>query len=531
MIISDFTERSILNVFLSFILGTMIGLGLLYVVDSFLQHMTPDASVYLLHARTFVRNLNRFTLSHDSKGIILTFILAPMVRMFGPTMAAAASAQLFAYILALFFFYRLTRRYLELFPSLILGLIWLTSMFSPFVWGGNSRPEDFAAVMCIVALYGSLQDRTAWRVIGGGAASLCAFIKFSLMITPLGITVVSAVISSLKSSEGRELKKFSRSLLKNLALVFIGFFAVASVLILWIVIFDDPAGWYRQTIEWPFQYKGGGFKIATIVDVWKTFSGTRMVFLFFAAVAGAVFGYLKGQRRLSLLCMVFLILEFFRITMESTRWAYLFAVMISVLMISTSFLGIVKNKRLSLILPWFIPLFLMMNVQYKTFRQKLKALELRGFRSLPSPYEVLAERMRPYYQKGERIFIDSNDYQLILFLDAPAPPPILPLHYNLVSEEEKKDLLNQYKNHPPDWVVKKRMEKSGPGYRIIGDVDGPYHIYNAATDTTVNIINAEEVVECGKELSEQLPESEMYRLTVDIGYLQCWHLIKKSPLY
>ncbi|HZH49171.1 MAG TPA: hypothetical protein VFD86_05325, partial [Nitrospira sp.] len=40
-------------------------LAALSVVNSFIGHMTPDVSIYLLHARTFVETLNRFTLSWD----------------------------------------------------------------------------------------------------------------------------------------------------------------------------------------------------------------------------------------------------------------------------------------------------------------------------------------------------------------------------------------------------------------------------------------------------------------------------------
>jgi len=58
----------------------LTALAALSVVNSFIVHMTPDISIYLLQARTFVETLNRFTPSWDNKGILLTFLLAPVER-------------------------------------------------------------------------------------------------------------------------------------------------------------------------------------------------------------------------------------------------------------------------------------------------------------------------------------------------------------------------------------------------------------------------------------------------------------------
>jgi len=92
-------------------------LAALSVVNSFIGHMTPDISGYLLDTRTFVDTLNRFTLSWDSKGIMLMFLLALPVRIFGATMAAAALTQLCAHVAGLYFLFRVARSYADRWSS------------------------------------------------------------------------------------------------------------------------------------------------------------------------------------------------------------------------------------------------------------------------------------------------------------------------------------------------------------------------------------------------------------------------------
>src|SRR5262249_43818849 len=82
----------------------LAALASLSLVNSFIGHMTPDISVYLLQARSFVETLNR-GFSWENKGVMLTFFLAVPVRAFGPTMAAAALAQLYAYVRGILLFH------------------------------------------------------------------------------------------------------------------------------------------------------------------------------------------------------------------------------------------------------------------------------------------------------------------------------------------------------------------------------------------------------------------------------------------
>ncbi len=70
--------------------AVLILLALTSVTTSFFRHFTPDNSIYLLHARTFLETLNRFTYSFDSKGIMIVWFYVPAVLLLGPTVVAAA---------------------------------------------------------------------------------------------------------------------------------------------------------------------------------------------------------------------------------------------------------------------------------------------------------------------------------------------------------------------------------------------------------------------------------------------------------
>lgn len=119
-------------------------LTVLFVVNSFIGHLTPDISIYLCHTRTFLETLDRFTLLHDSMGIFLIWALVAPVWLLGATVPAAAKAQLIAYGVALFCIYRIMRSFTRRIPALFIGWLCIVTVYSHVIWGGNTRPEDFA---------------------------------------------------------------------------------------------------------------------------------------------------------------------------------------------------------------------------------------------------------------------------------------------------------------------------------------------------------------------------------------------------
>ena len=217
--------------------------------------MTPDISVYLLDTRTFVETLNRFTLSWDSKGIMLMFFLALPVRVFGATMAAAALTQLCAHVAGLCFLFRVARSYADRWSSALLVLLATCVIYSSYIWGGRVRPENFAFACCTGCLYAGLRAKPRWWIAGGAMTACCLFLKITLVFAP-GATLIAAAVadaSNEASALGEQQTLFLSTLARDLGWVLLGFAAVAGAALAWIVAFDDLAQCYRQTVEYPLQ--------------------------------------------------------------------------------------------------------------------------------------------------------------------------------------------------------------------------------------------------------------------------------------
>lgn len=198
--------------------GTLLAvLAALSGVNSFIGHMTPDISVYLPYARTFVETLNRFTLSWDSKGIMLMFVLALPVRVFGATMAAAALAQLCAYVAGLYFLFRVARSYADRWSSALLVLLATCVIYSSYIWGGRVRPEDFAFACCAGCLYAGLRAKPRWWIAGGAMTACCLFLKITLVFAP-GATLIAAAVadaSNQVSARGKQQTLFLSTLART----------------------------------------------------------------------------------------------------------------------------------------------------------------------------------------------------------------------------------------------------------------------------------------------------------------------------
>ena len=121
----------------------------------------------------------------------------------------------------------------------------------------------------------------------------------------------------------------------------------------------------------------------------------------------------------------------------------------------------------------------------------------------------------------------SNDYQLILMLDAPRPYPILPLHFQYVSTMEQNAIRSYYKSHPPQWVITRDPGHSAVAYHIKGEIDGAYHLYFPdirAKEVLSDSVYLLDDVKCGNTLDSVFSNEYDYKLTVDIGYAQAWRL-------
>ncbi len=502
-------------------------LALVCIVNSFAGHLTPDNSIYLLHARTFVGTLDRFTLSHDSKGIMLTLALAPAVLVFGPSMAAAASAQLVAYGIGVLCIYWLVRSYTSPVGAVIVALLSLCIIFSHLLWGGNARPEDFAFAYTAVAILAAFRRTPRWLAVGGAMTACCLFTKTSLVLAPGAVLIAGCVIlwartRCIGSANG---SLFAKRAARGLLWVGIGFALFAVAMLAWIARFDSLHGWFRQTIQWPSEYRslsvpGLRQMLATALLIRRA----NLDYLLALALPGLMIGWLKGPRRLSTLAAVALAAELFRVAVEGARWPYTLTVMVIPMLIGSSMFGLARNesRRLSF-LGWMVPLYCLIPVLLATAYAEGMAFRYRVFNRIPSPYEHLATVMRDAgYRPGDPVFVAGNDFQIILLLRAPRPYPVLPLHYHSVSQPEKSATRQYYKQHPPEWVVRKASRPKSGKLPIKGGVDYAYHVFFAAEDASVLADDPAEVR--GSGLSSELPESAEYRKVIDTGVLQVWRL-------
>ncbi len=502
-------------------------LALLCIVNSFAKHLTPDNSIYLLHARTFVQTLDRFSLSHDSKGILLTLVLAPCVWIFGATMAAAASAQLVAYGVGFMCLYGLIRSYAYALDAAIICLLGICVVCSHLIWGGNARPEDFAVAYIAVALLASWRRTRGWLLLGGGMAACCLFTKTTLVLAPAAVLIAGCVVadSDAGSTKGKQELREGARIVRHLLWAGLGFALVTTAILAWISLFDSLPGWYRQTIQWPATYRAASIPgLAEISATLALARGSGLHYLLGISLLGLLVGWLKGARRLAVLVAVLLLAELLRIAIEGARWPYTLTIAILPMLVGASLLGIRKGaSRPSSLWHVAAPLFCLVPLLAVSARAEATAFELRLLRRLPSPCEYLAAQMHAAgYRQGESVFVLGNDYQLILLLGAPAPAPVLPLHYLDVSAEEQLATRRFYAQRPPVWVAALAPLAPADKLPILGSVDGAYDVVLPTDAASLRVSRPVEVA--GSDLCPVLPHTAKYRALVDTGYRQIWRL-------
>ena len=510
--------------------GLLAALAALSVVNSFIVHMTPDISIYLLHARTFVETLNRFTLSWVNKGILLTFLLAPAVRLFGPTVWGAALVQCCTHAVAFYFLYQILRGFAPRASSGLIVLIGICVVFSPHLWGGKERPEDFALACAAVCLYAALRAAPGWWIAGGAMVGCCALTKITLVAAPAAVLLAAAVADAVKPAAPERRRSFGRALFGNLARTAAGFIVVVGLAAVWIALFDDLGGCWLQTVAWPLHSRGRSMLDPQLyVSVLRLIRRCRLEFLFAGCVVGLAYGWHKGYRRAAFLAGIFLLAEFLRIAAEGAQFPYLTTLMIVPLLVGASLFGCGGKGHARRSLAWMAPLVLAAPVLLTAFVQEGRPFELRAVRRLPSPSEYLAERMRPLYRPGETVLVNFNEHHILLLLNAPRPEPILELHFHLerAPEEERLRTVRHYAEFPPDWILTSKFPQNPVEFKTLGWVDGAYYVYlrpsKAALEDEAKKVNAAPP-RTGAELTPMVPTSRLYRLEVDIGCMQAWHL-------
>ncbi|MBT3296964.1 MAG: hypothetical protein HN383_16985 [Verrucomicrobia bacterium] len=487
---------------------------------SFVLPITPDASIYLLHARTFTETLNRFALSHDSKGIMLVFLLALPVKLFGATMVAAATAQLGAYLVVAAAMIWLLRRSIGM--AVALAALWLIAAFSPLMWGGRVRPEDFGMAFGMVALLAAVGGRRSGLAVCGAMAAMAFFTKGSLVLAPLGVGCVAWLLSC------RSHKPVGRCLACDLGLWIGGAGVVALLVVGWIVWVDEPAAWIRQTFLWPAEYKRAvgkaGGTLTGIGNLFALLQAGRLQWLFVGGIAGICYGWRRGAPRVAALLATYVACECLRVILECEPWHYLVAGMVSPLLMGCALLGFTPEGRFRR-RGVGVALLLLAPVLWGQLPDALQATRTRLLDPQKTPLEVLAERMAPGYGPGEQIMVNGADYQLLLLLHAPRPYPVLPLHLYAVSPEEYAMAAAHFAGQPPDWIIDSQPENSPVSFDCTGHPDRLAYVYKVSGESREALFALGGRYPFGGaagSIPRQLLAGHPYRLAADTGLHQAW---------
>lgn len=518
--------------------AVLLLLVILSIAGSFHRHLTPDVSDYLLIARTFSESANRFELSHGNKGIVLTLMLLPAIELFGVNISAVAFLQVLTYSASLVFLHLITRRYLSPPVSLVLGLLYLALVYSPGMWGANGRPEDFCAPLTIAAIYAALRGGKKMLILGGGLTALIAFTKMTLAVGPLAVGIAALLADTIGIRHTRataSLRDYPSELLKNTGCFLLGLVGIAILLLGWTLFFDNISGWYRQIVFWPKEYRNTSLSPAGIDNLLALLKRAGIGWLIAGGAAGVVVGWIRGPRRLALLVTILFVAESFRISQEMVfppGWHYVLLPLVIPALLGNSFWATVKKPAPVAAFGWLIPVLLSGNVLAHSYHGTIKSLHLRALLNLPAPYEYLARRMEPLYSPGEVVFIDSNDCQLLLLLDAPRPYYVSTGHLHLISESEQRHARKHYSTRIPDWVIRRDPENSFVEYLTLGRVDAPYHIYFPVGETSPGDRSSTGYaigdICPGNMLNPHFLPEQNYRLEIDTGYVQAWRKVDLS---
>ncbi len=427
------------------------------------------------------------------------------------------------YVIGFVFLNRIVRSFLDTKTAVIIGLLWIFLSYSPNLWGGNARPENFCSALIVLVFHAILQRERKWFMVAGAATALCLFTKTTLALTPAVLSLVGAVVT-FPARNRVSVNPFSPASVRNIIAVTTGFFFIAALHFGWIFAFDDPGGWMYQTLIWPMHVAP---TTSLPFNVPAVFYHTGLYLLLAGSIAGMILAWQTGPRPFIVFCALIIIAEITRILFEGTSWNYLLLVMIMPLLAGASLIRFPHVRFLGRVPGWAFPILLLLPVFWSGVPSTGKAFFTRVIHHYPSPFEALASRMDSLYRQGESIYVEYNDYQLILMFDAPRPYPVLPLHFRYVNAAEQDAIRRYYTSHPPQWIVTRDPRHSAVAYRTEGEVDGAYHLYfpgNQTGKAPTDSVYVPGDVTRGNRLNPALSGNLKYRLTVDIGYAQAWHL-------
>ncbi|NKB25449.1 MAG: hypothetical protein GKR87_13940 [Kiritimatiellae bacterium] len=331
--------------------------------------------------------------------------------------------------------------------------------FSPFMWGGRTRPEDFEVVFALITFFVLFKEKKYSYIVAGMMIACCFFIKPSLATAPIfmSIAALAGTCGGWRLNGRRWVSESISQRIKNLMwnslLLCFGGGLIGGCLLGWIATFDDIQGWYRQNVQWPLEYRTLFLQTRSFPEsirlCFNTLQRTQLIALLGGTFGGLIIG-VKKHTWLVILLFAYIIGEIIRITWEQTGWAYLVTGLVAPMIIACSLWGLIRRPRFYPFLGWLMPMILLFLIVYTTscYRQ-LEVWNTRISSHVPSPYEYMEKQMAPFYKPGEIVLATGNDYQILLHLNAPRPYPILHCHLGLVSKQERTKALDHYKEHPP----------------------------------------------------------------------------------
>ncbi len=489
----------------------VLGVAVLVTVNNFQQHCTPDMSMYLLHARTFVETGQRYLVSHDSKGPVLVWLYALPVFALGPTVVAAAALQALLHSAFALLLYRSLRVRIDPRAAASVALLSFVLVSAPALWGSGMRSED-AALPAVVLMYALLHRRSpaARGAAGAVTALLCGMkISFAPSFFVFGIAGILAAEATVDSTW----RWWSRDIRGALIAYGGGALVTAGLLIGLVAASDSLTEAFRQTVLWPMHYRSGpGFgpsPLHPVAVLWHSKLGAFVA----ASLIVLVFALQRRNHR-ALPLLMFVCMELLRMSMEGTRWNYHALPLLPALILAPALLSTDRIARLRM---YGLQFVLLLPVLLPQCVDEVAAFSQRVVQGRSTPYEYLARRMAPYYSSDESVFVASNDYQLLLLLHAPRPWPILPYHEQYVSEQERRAFRQHYAQHPPTWIVT-RDTLDGSSLRLTrGSIDGAYHVYVPGV-----MVSVEGTIRSARALTDGGVAAGRYRCMVDIGWAQAW---------
>lgn len=468
----------------------------------FAQPIASDTSVYLLQTRTLLETGNRYIDSHDNKGPMMVWLTAPAVRLLGANALAAGLLRALAAVGVAAILYRLLRRSGQRSRSYAFHVAALAAAlpYSAVLWGDSLRPETYAAVFNALILLRLLRNRRIDAGLAGVLAAAILFLK-SILVLPAFLMMGGSLALDWVQN-----KKIPLARLVGMGL---GALLAASLILGWLAAFDSLPDFYRQTLQWPAEYRrtveltnleGQTGLTARLLALYRASDDPGRIALYPAKVvltllrsgvwpyfllgAGLVWLRRFPKNRLAQLALLWGVGLLLELGLEHRRWPYPAAGLLSPLLLWLALAPFGRRgERGRLAAIWIASALLISGLGWEAARTI--SARLRG--QPLGPYEALAQHLRPFYAPGESLLVLDNNYALHLLLPAPRPYRILPATAAMINQAERDDLISSLERSPPRWIAGKQPAHTGlhfeetPSSRVrIGNrqremfIQGPY---------------------------------------------------------